>query len=157
MALKDLTKLVEDSLAKQEEEVAVEVEHDILHESADEVDLGDLITQFYEHKAVVDEHKNRVDKLNAKIKEVMAFRNISDFKANGFEAVVNTQNRASLNEDSLITKLRDMGEDELITTKEIPDIDLIEEKIYNKEFNAAVLVDCMEYKEVKTLKVKKAK
>lgn len=158
MGLKDLTKIVEESVnVKAVKEEVVEVTKDILHENSETVDLGALIAEFYEEKDIVDAHKKRVDKLNAKIKEVMIFRKLGDYSEGGYEAVLSTQNRASLNEDKLLETLKDIGEEDLIVQKEVPNVELIEDRIYNNEFNAAILAGCMEYKEVHNLKVKKSK
>lgn len=157
MALKDLTKLVEDSMVVKTEGAELVLDYDIIHEDVETVNLDQLLEEFYSEKEIVDSHKKRVDQLNNKIKDVMNARKLDDYSAGSFSAILSTQNRASLNEDSLLLKLQELGSADLIIQKDVPNVELIEEKIYNNEFNPADLSACMEYKTVQVLKVKKAK
>lgn len=157
MALKELTKMVQDSIKPKEEVVEEEVKDDIVNEDINTVNLGALVDEFFIEKSISEEHQKRAKILNARIKEVMKARGLEEFDTDENTATYSVSEQSSLVEELLLTKLKEIGAEDLITTKEVPDVELIEDRIYHNEFNPTVLVDCMETKEVVTLRVKAKK
>lgn len=120
--------------------------------------LNDIIIGYYCVKNKADEYKKQVEDYNKDIKKTMKELNKTEFETdNGLIAKVTTQKRESFDEDKLIQKIKDLGVEGIIKTKEYIDMDELENKIYRNELNASELTDCKVCKEVVTLKVTERK
>lgn len=78
------------------------------------------------------------------------------FEAGAFNIVRGTQERTSMNEEKLIQKLKDLGLEQAITTKEIPNQEVIESLLYDGTITADLLQSCVDVNFVQTVSVKKA-
>lgn len=123
-----------------------------------EENLQELIRLFYEDKQCLDDYKKSTDEYNKEIKQGLKELGVNEFEtATGLIAKYNIQKRESFNEDLLLQKLKELGVNTAIKTKEYVDMDELENLIYNGELNASELSNCRVIKEVETLKVTKKK
>lgn len=77
------------------------------------------------------------------------------YEAGEFMIVRGTQERTNMNEERLIQKLKDLGFNEAIATKEVPNQEVIESLIYEGKLPAEVLQSCVDVQYVQTVQVKK--
>lgn len=123
-----------------------------------EENLQELIRLFYEDKQCLDAYKKSTEEYNKEIKQGLKELGLNEFETDsGLVAKYNIQKRESFNEDLLLQKLKELGVNTAIKTKEYVDIDELENLIYNGELNASELSSCRIIKEVETLKVTKKK
>ena len=123
-----------------------------------EENLQELIRLFYEDKQCLDAYKKSTDEYNKEIKQGLKELGVNEFETDsGLVAKYNIQKRESFNEDLLLQKLKELGVNTAIKTKEYVDMDELENLIYNGELNASELSSCRIIKEVETLKVTKKK
>lgn len=120
--------------------------------------LSNTIEAFYDDKQQLDFYKKETDKQNKEIKEAMSKLNKTEFETdNGYIAKITVQKRENFNEDKLLAKIKDLGVEGIIKTKEYIDMDALEDAIYNERLNASELSNCRESKETITLRVSKNK
>ena len=119
--------------------------------------LDDLIPLYYEHNELVKKHKKVADKANKEIKKIMAERDITEFSAHGLIAKVSVSERVDLMEDVLMEKIKELGIEGIIKTKEYVDMDALEMALYNGLISPAVLAQAQTKKEVVTLRIMKEK
>ena len=119
--------------------------------------LDDLIPLYYEHNELVKKHKKVADKANKEIKKIMAEQGITEFATNGLVATVSVSERVDLMEDVLMEKIKELGIEGIIRTKEYVDMDALETALYNGLINPAMLAQAQTKKEVVTLRIMKEK
>ena len=119
--------------------------------------LDDLIPLYYEHNELVKKHKKIADKANKEIKETMAKQGITEFATNGLVATVSVSERVDLMEDVLMEKIKELGIEGIIKTREYIDMDALETALYNGLSNPAMLAQAQTKKEVVTLRVRQEK
>lgn len=119
--------------------------------------LDDLIPLYYEHNELVKKHKKVADEANKKIKKIMAEQGITEFATNGLVATVSVSERVDLMEDVLMEKIKELGIEGIIKTKEYIDMDALETALYNGLINPAMLAQAQTKKEVVTLRVRQEK
>ena len=119
--------------------------------------LDDLIPLYYEHNELVKKHKKVADKANKEIKKIMAEQGITEFATNGLVATVSVSERVDLMEDVLMEKIKELGIEGIIKTKEYIDMDALETALYNGLINPAMLAQAQTKKEVVTLRVRQEK
>lgn len=122
-----------------------------------QVSLDELIPQYAENKAMLDDYKKICDSENKKIKELMP---ADTYTAGGYKATKIIQHRESMNEDKLLDILHECGLEVVIKTKEYVDLDALESLIYKNRLDNETLMKidtCREAKEVVTLRVSKVK
>ena len=123
-----------------------------------EENLENLIEQYYDFKNRADDLKKAADNYNKDIKDNFAALGISEYSTkSGFVAKITIQNRESFKEDMLVQKLKELGATTAVKTIEVPDMEEIENLIYNGKLDASKLADCKETKQVTTLKVTQKK
>ena len=123
-----------------------------------EENLQELIRLFYEDKQCLDAYKKSTEEYNKEIKQGLKELGVNEFETDsGLVAKYNIQKRESFNEDLLLQKLKELGVNTAIKTKEYVDMDELENLIYNGELNASELSSCRIIKEIETLKVTKKK
>lgn len=124
------------------------------------VTLDNLIPIYYEDKTNFDFYKKQCDAGNAKIKELMAQQGLKDYEVNGITAKYIIQNKESMDEDKLLSILKERGYENVIRTKEYVDMDLLEDALYHDTIDKDTIVEmdkCKSVKEVIQLRVSKKK
>ena len=119
--------------------------------------LDDLIPLYYEHNELVKKHKKVADETNKEIKKIMAEQGITEFATHGLVAKVSVSERVDLMEDVLIEKIKELGIEGIIKTKEYIDMDALETALYNGLISPAMLAKAQTKKEVVTLRIMKEK
>lgn len=120
----------------------------------EEKTLRQLVEEFYTEKRIADIHGKKADNLKDEIKSIMAEQEIELFEADGFTAKRAVQERVTVIPERLLRKLHEMGLEDCIEMKEVPNEELIEDKIYTGDLDAQVLTGCTETKEIVVLTVK---
>ena len=130
----------------------------ILSQSKEERLLNSTIECFYQDKKQLDRYKKSTEKYNKEIKKLMNNLNKTEFETdNGLVAKITISNKEDFVENMLINKLKELKVDGIIKTKEYVDMDALEDALYNNELDATELTNCIERKQVITLKVKPKK
>ena len=119
--------------------------------------LDDLIPLYYEHNELVKKHKKVADETNKEIKKIMAEQGITEFATHGLVAKVSVSERVDLMEDVLIEKIKELGTEGIIKTREYVDMDALETALYNGLISPAILAKAQTKKEVVTLRIMKEK
>lgn len=123
-------------------------------------DLKTLVPSYYDNKQNLDFYKKQCDAENAMIKELMAEQKIKDFEVDGIVAKYVIQNKESMDEDKLLTILKERGYENVIRTKEYVDMDLLEDALYHDTIDKDTIVEmdkCKSVKEVIQLRISKKK
>lgn len=115
--------------------------------------LDELIPIYAENKQELDSYKKLCDRQNAEIKTIMQNAEITEYDCGTHKAKISVQNRQTLNEDMLLSKIKELDRRDLVETKEYVNMDLLEKAMYNGEISPETLESCMVNKEVITLKV----
>ena len=116
--------------------------------------FNEKVTMFAEAKTQLDALKKSTDKLNLELKELFWKTGETMFVTDsGIKVRYSTQCRSSMNEDALLEHLKSVGLHEVIATKEVVDMDALEQAIYNGKIEAASLAAFQTNKYVETLKL----
>lgn len=99
--------------------------------------------------------KDVVKQLNDEIKGYFLQNGFDKIDTDDYKASVSKSEKVSWVEPVLINKLKKLGFNELIKTKEYVDFDLLESYIYNKQLKETSIKDCKNITEVITLRVNK--
>lgn len=124
------------------------------------MDLTTLVPSYYDNKTNLDYYKKQCDAENAKIKELMKEQGLKDFEVDGIVAKYIIQNKESMNEEKLLTLLKEKGYETVIRTKEYVDMDLLEDALYHDRIDKNTVVEmdkCRESKEIVQLRISKKK
>ena len=121
--------------------------------------LDNLIPQYAENKAMLDDYKKICDTENKQIKELMEE---GTYEAGGYKATKSITTRETMNEDKLLELLIAKGykDTTVIKQKYFVDMDALESAIYSGQIPKEDLLaidKCRETKEVITLKISKVK
>ena len=119
--------------------------------------LNELIPLYHEHNELVKKHKKVADKANKEIKKTMAEQGITEFATHGLVAKVSVSERVDLMEDVLMEKIKELGIEGIIKTREYIDMDALETALYNGLINPAMLAQAQTKKEVVTLRIRQEK
>ena len=123
-------------------------------------ELKELIPIYYDIKQNLDFYKKECDAGNAEIKKLMAEQNLKDYEVDGIVVKYVVQKKESMNEEALLTLLKERGYDSVIRTKEYVDMDALENALYHDAIDKDTVVDmdkCREVKEVIQLRISKKK
>ena len=121
------------------------------------MELGEKITRYFEVNSEVKTLTTEKDTLNAGIKKEMKAGNLKDFEVGDLKATLSSYDKAVMNQDKLLQKLKDLGLTQCIKTVEAVDETVLEDMIYKGEVSASKFEDCNNVTQVETLKVKKVK
>ena len=112
------------------------------------------VKAFAEAKIQLDALKKSTDKLNLELKELFKKTGETMFVTDsGIKVSYSKQCRSSMNEDALLEHLKSIGLHEVIATKEVVDMDALEQAIYDGKIEAASLAAFQTNKYVETLKL----
>lgn len=154
MSLANLQKMITATIKDEKKKELVEAKEEVKSREELLEDLEHEIKEFYEHKKIVDMHKKFVDKGGVRIKELMAQLNLESHEVDGYTAIRNVSIRKNLVDNLVVAKMKELELIDCIKFIEVPDEKNIEDMIYNNLLPAEELLDCMEEKEVVSLKVK---
>lgn len=124
--------------------------------------LDELIPNYAMNKMELDSYKKICDKESAEIKSIMLDSDLSEYISKNYKATCIVSNRETINEDMLLSILRnsDVKDLDIIKTKEYVDFDALESAIYNNEIPKDVLLEmdrAKDSKEVVTLRISRIK
>lgn len=127
---------------------------------AEQETLEELIPRYAQNKMELDSYKDLCNKENARIKELMVEANETEHSAGGYTAKYIVQKKDSMDEEKLLSVLRNHGLFGLIKTVEVVDMDALENYLYNNTPSdklAADIARCHTVKEVIQLRISKQK
>lgn len=124
--------------------------------------LDELVTRYGTLKGEMDSYKKQVDEDNKEIKRLMSEQGLKTVSAGGYVATYSVSKSEGFDEDKLVQKLHSIWKGESISNPYIkmvfvPNMEAIENAIYNGVINAAELSDCRVTKETAKLLIKKEK
>lgn len=129
--------------------------------------LEELISRYGRLKSEMDSYKKQVDADNKNIKSIMSGMGINEYTADGYTAKYTVAISESFDDDKLVEKLLSLWDeahpDEFrdscpwVKRKYVPDMEEIENSLFNNELNGADLADCKVIKRTPKLTISKAK
>ncbi len=122
-----------------------------------EYELSELVPRYYTNNTEMKKYKKLADADNKKIKEVMNLLNLTEYEVGGITAKISVSKRVDLLEDVLMEKIKVLGVEGIIKTKEYIDMDALEDALYHGRISPATLAQAQVEKEVVTLRVNKKK
>ena len=120
-------------------------------------ELSELVPRYYTNNTEMKKYKKLADADNKEIKEVMGLLNLTEYEVGGITAKISVSKRVDLLEDVLMEKIKVLGVEGIIKTKEYIDMDALEDALYHGRINPATLAQAQVEKEVVTLRVNKKK
>ena len=123
-------------------------------------ELNTLVPSYYDNKQQLDFYKKQCDAENAKIKDLMNEQGIKDFEVDGIIAKYVIANKETMDEDKLLTLLKERGYETLIRTREYVDMDELEDALYHDRIDKDTIVEmdkCRSTKEIVQLRISKRK
>lgn len=115
--------------------------------------LEEKLKEFSPQKMSFDILKKSIDRMNKGIKSLMGEMDITEYEVDGIKASRSISERMSFNEEVLLDKLKELGMEQLIKTKEYVDMEGLEKAIYKNHIKPEDLVGCQEVKLVESLRV----
>lgn len=115
--------------------------------------LEEKLKEFSPQKMSFDILKKSIDRMNKGIKSLMGEMDITEYEVDGIKASRSISERISFNEEVLLDKLKELGMEQLIKTKEYVDMEGLEKAIYKNHIKPEDLVGCQEVKLVESLRV----
>lgn len=127
--------------------------------------LLQLIPEYGNHKAELDEIDKICKAENAEIKRIMSEEGIDSLSAGGYKVSYSVSERQTMNEAKLLELLHRYIKNSdnipgIIKTREYVDMDALESAIYNGAIPKEVIIEmdnCREKKQVATIRVSKEK
>ena len=116
-----------------------------------------LIDNFGEAKTTADDFKKKADDFNKELKSYFSTAETTEISSEKFKVKYSVATSRSFDEEKLIMKLKEIGATDCIKTVEVVDMNNLENAIYNKKIDAAVLADCEVIKETEKLNLYKVK
>jgi hypothetical protein len=131
-------------------------EEKVYEESVERViTFEDKVQMFFDKKKLADRLKKELEPLNREIKKHMDENNLQELELSDYTIKITTQDRSTLNEERVVTRLHELGLEDCILIVEKPNQEAIEKKIYDNEIKATVFEDCTDINIVPVLKVSK--
>lgn len=128
------------------------------------MELGTLIKKYYQNKRELDGYKKICEEDKNAIKNVMLSDNLETFKSGDLVASCKTITSESFDDDKLITKLKTVWKEQSgskkcpwVKTIEMPDMEAIENAIYDGLIKPDDLKSCKVKKQQVRLTVSKVK
>jgi hypothetical protein len=149
------------SLKVEEVEVQAEqVEEEIVVDPEEQAKIERKIERYYELDQEEKSAKKQKEPLNTDIKSFMKKTKSGELTVGEVQASFQIQERTSMNEEALVKKLKslirkDKSLKDLVVKKEVPNMKMVEDLIYNGSLDAQMLESCVEKKHVEVLSVKK--
>lgn len=126
--------------------------------------LVEAVERYGSTKAEMDSYKKLVDEDNKLIKKLMVEKGLTVCEGENFTAKYSVAVSENFDEDKLVSKLQSIWSEHngsmtnpYLKMVYVPDMDAIENAIYNGQLNAADLADCKVRKETPRLTISKTK
>lgn len=126
--------------------------------------LDELVNRYGNLKSEMDSYKKQVNADNSEIKSIMKEMDISEHNSGEFTAKYSITVSESFDEDKLVHTLQSIWSNKngsmtnpYLKMVYIPDMEAIENAIYNGQLNAAELAGCKVTKETPRLTIKRNK
>jgi len=116
-------------------------------------EFKDLVLRFAKMDAEQKYIKKQADPLKDRIKKHMSENDMDTFKDGPVSASFRIQERKTMSEARLLSKLKSLGLESAIKTVEVPDQQAIEDLIYEGALDPSELDDCIDRKYVEVLRV----
>lgn len=120
----------------------------------EQVDLDVLVVDYHKTSSDYNTSKKKRDALNKSLKDELMKLAGKSYTAENIEATVSPSTKTTMNEEKLLTRLKELGLSEAIQIVEKPNTAIIEELISSGKLNANELKTCMETKVSYVLKTK---
>ena len=104
--------------------------------------LTQLVNDFGEAKTNADAYKKQAEGFNKQLKEYFANSEVSELASDEYRVKYSVATTKGFDEEKLLLKLKQLGATDCIKTVEVVDMNNLENAIYNKRIDAAVLADC---------------
>lgn len=117
------------------------------------MELKELIDKYGKENDELKVLKKVVDKDNSELKKLMTAQSIENTETDTYKASCKVIKTEKFNETKLIEKLKELGVEGCIKTKEYVDMEELENAIYNGELDATKLAVCKEVTETLRLTV----
>lgn len=119
--------------------------------------LNDLMKQYYDAKELEKKTQALIKPLNEEIKKYLIDNNIDKLDEDelDYKASISKTNKVSWVEPILIERLKKLGFEEAIKTKEYVDMTILESLLYNGKIKEKKIEDCKNVTEIITLRVNK--
>lgn len=108
---------------------------------------------YFELDSAEKKAKKAKEPIGASLKK--EFDQKGTYEVGEYAIVRGIQERTKMDEDKLIAKLKELGFEQAIKTKEVVDEDLVEELIFQEKIPADLLESCVDVTYVHTLSIKK--
>jgi hypothetical protein len=115
--------------------------------------LRELVKQYNEINNKYNEYKKKRKPLNKSIKSEMKKEGLHKAQFDNIVVSYSVRERSSIEEEKLLTILKEKGLDEFIVVTEKPDVELLEEAILANKVDASILSKCVKTKEIEYLTV----
>ena len=119
--------------------------------------INEMLEEYYRLKERQKRLNAQIDTMNKEIKDYMITNETDKLEAENYKADLKKQEKTTWVEPILIEKLKKIGYNELIKTKEYVDYDLMEKYIYTNQLKITKVKDCMNKIEILTLRVSEVK
>lgn len=129
--------------------------------------LEELISRYGRLKSEMDSYKKQVDADNKNIKSIMSGMGINEYTADDYTAKYTVAISESFDDDKLVETLFNLWDEahpyELrescpwVKVKYVPDMEEIENALFDGELNGADLADCKIVKKIPKLTISKTK
>lgn len=113
--------------------------------------LDKLIPMYGTNNQASKEMKETLENQNKQIKSIMESLNLKTHEAGGWKATCSTSERETINEEMMLSILREHDDCGIIKTKEYIDFDALENAIYNGLISKEVLLELDKAKSSKTV------
>lgn len=117
----------------------------------------DLIANYVNKKAELEQLDKIVKKLGDEVKRVMKERDLKVTECNGYKVNRIESQRVTWNEDALLEKVKTFNRPELICTIEKVDVPNLENAIINEEIDINEIKDCQKVTNIVSLRMDKIK
>jgi hypothetical protein len=115
--------------------------------------LRELVKQYNEINNKYNEYKKKRKPLNKSIKSEMKKEGLHKAQFDNIVVSYSVRERSSIEEEKLLTILKEKGLDEFIVVTEKPDVEVLEEAILANKVDASILSKCVKTKEIEYLTV----
>lgn len=118
-----------------------------------EQDLFDMGNRYIELKEQEKEVKGNVKVVNELIKDYFDATSTNELVVGNKKITRQVQDRSSMNEDMLLEKMKMLGMSEAVKLKEVVDVEVVNNLIYNGKLTPNDIADCVVNKEVVTIRI----
>ena len=119
--------------------------------------MEELVDNFGYFKNQSDICKKKVDEFNKELKARLRDSDTKEAVSSEYRVKYSVATSRSFDEEKLLLKLKQLGANDCIKTVEVVDMKNLENAIYNKRIDAALLADCEKITQTEKLNLYKIK